>query len=57
MTEPLTKPLAATVQMTTASLALVFVAIYRFWTGRFGWGPAAGWVMPPRGAMAPWLAS
>ena len=32
-------------QVTMASLALVFVAMYLFWTGHFGWGLAAAWVM------------
>ena len=32
-------------QVTMASLALVLVAMYLFWTGHFGWGLAAGWVM------------
>ncbi len=32
-------------QVTMASLVLVFVAMYLFWTGHFGWGLAAAWVM------------
>jgi phosphatidylglycerophosphate synthase len=32
-------------QVTMASLALVFVAMYLFWTGHFGWGLVAAWVM------------
>jgi phosphatidylglycerophosphate synthase len=32
-------------QVTMAGLVLVFVAMYLFWTGHFGWGLVAGWVM------------
>ncbi|MDB5425731.1 MAG: phosphatidylglycerophosphate synthase [Phenylobacterium sp.] len=32
-------------QVTLASLVLVLVAMYLFWTGHFGWGLVAGWVM------------
>jgi phosphatidylglycerophosphate synthase len=32
-------------QVTFTSLLLVIVAFWLFWTGRFGWGLAAGWVM------------
>ena len=32
-------------QVTMASLALVFLAMYLFWTGHFGWGLASAWVM------------
>ena len=32
-------------QVTMASLALVFVALWLFWTGHFGWGLVAAWIM------------
>jgi phosphatidylglycerophosphate synthase len=32
-------------QVTFAGLALVFLAFGLFWTGHFGWGLAAGWLM------------
>jgi phosphatidylglycerophosphate synthase len=32
-------------QVTFASLVLVFLAMWLFWTGQFGWGLAAAWVM------------
>jgi phosphatidylglycerophosphate synthase len=32
-------------QVTSASLLLVFVAMGLFWTGHYGWGMAAAWVM------------
>ena len=32
-------------QVTMAGLVLVLVAMYLFWTGHFGWGLVAGWVM------------
>src|SRR3546814_17350753 len=31
--------------VTLAGLCRVFVAMYLFWTGHFGWGLAAGWAM------------
>jgi phosphatidylglycerophosphate synthase len=32
-------------QVTSASLVLVFAAMWLFWTGHFGWGMLAAWVM------------
>ena len=32
-------------QVTSASLALVLVALYLFWRGEFGWGLVAAWTM------------
>ncbi len=32
-------------QVTSASLVLVFVAMWLFWTGHYGWGMLAAWVM------------
>ena len=32
-------------QVTSASLVLVFVAMWLFWTGHYGWGLLAAWVM------------
>lgn len=32
-------------QVTSASLLLVFVAMWLFWTGHYGWGLLAAWVM------------